>query len=56
MRKEQLNKGQRADIVLNNLQWSIAQWEDFCHKNNCGLIIEKGKVTGFITNPVEYRV
>lgn len=53
---KKLNMGQRADIELHNIQWTISEWEKFCRINNVGLIIEDGKVKGFITNPVEYRV
>lgn len=56
MRTEKLNKGQKADVLLNEVQWSVGEWEKFCKDNDAGLIIEDGKVKGFITNPVEYRL
>lgn len=56
MRTERLKKGQKADIDLHNIQWTLTEWQNFCDKWQCGLIIEGGKVVGFITEPIEYRV
>lgn len=56
MKKEQLSKGQALDVQLQNTSWSWKEWEDFCKANNCGLILEDGKVKGFVTEPVEYRL
>ena len=56
MKTRKLNKGQKLDIQLQNTSWSCEKWEDFCRKNDCGLIIEDGKVKGFVTEPVEYRL
>lgn len=56
MKKQELSKGQKLDVQLHNTSWSWEEWRDFCKENNCGLILEDGKVKGFITEPVEYRV
>lgn len=56
MKTQKLSKGQRADIVLQDIQWTVSQWEAFCRENNAGLILEGGHVTGFITEPMEYRI
>lgn len=56
MKARKLNKGQKLDVQLQNRTWSWEKWEDFCRKNDCGLIVEDGNVKGFVTEPVEYRV
>ena len=56
MKVRKLDKGQKLDVQLHNTSWSWVEWQDFCNKNNCGLIVEDGKVKGFVTEPVEYRL
>ena len=56
MKQEKLTRGQKADVMLNNTIWTVNDWIKFCLRENVGLIIEDGKVTGLVTNPTEYRV
>ena len=56
MKQERLTKGQKADIMLHETQWTCEEWKEFCKANDCGLIIEDGKIRGFVTEPVEYRL
>lgn len=56
MREEKLTGGQRADIILHNIQWGLDEWQSFCKSLNAGLIIEDGEIKGYVTEPTEYRI
>ena len=56
MKTEKLTGGHRADVILHNIQWTLEEWQTFCKTLNAGLLIEDGKVVGYVTEPTEYRV
>ena len=47
MRNEKLKGVQALDLELANIQWTTTQWEAWAAKNQVGIIIEDGKVTGW---------
>ena len=47
MKTKEIRGQQALDLELANVQWGIDKWERWSLKNNAGLIIEDGKVTGW---------
>ena len=55
MREKELETGQKLDLQLANTIWTTNEWIRFCVRNNVGITIEDGKVTGFESNPIKYK-
>ena len=47
MREEKLTGVMSLDLELANTQWTTNDWIRWCLRNNVGIIIEDGKVTGW---------
>ena len=47
MKEEKLKGVQSLDLELANMQWTTAAWQRWCIRNNVGIIIEDGRVTGW---------
>lgn len=47
MRTEKLTGVMSLDLELANTQWTVAKWIKWCIRNNTGLILEDGRVTGW---------
>lgn len=47
MREEKIKGVLKLDQELANVQWTVTKWIRWCVRNNAGLIIEDGKVTGW---------
>lgn len=55
MREEKLRGIEKAELQLMNAQLTVNEWVRYCLRNNVGLIIEDGKVTGLETKPITYK-
>ncbi len=55
MREEKLKGVQTLDLELANLQWTTTKWEAWAGKNQVGIIIEDGKVTGWDVKEQRYH-
>lgn len=55
MREQKLRGIEKAELQLMNAQMTVLQWLKYCVRNNVGLIIEDGKVTGLETKPKTYK-
>ena len=51
MKSESIRGNQAMDLELANVQWSTTQWQLWCAKNNVGVILEDGRVTGWEERP-----
>lgn len=47
MREEKIKGVQELDLHLANTIWTVTQWMNWAWKNNVGVILEDGKVTGW---------
>ena len=55
MKEEKLSGVLGLDLELANLQWTVSQWQKWCLRNNVGIILEGGKVTGWEDKPKRYH-
>ena len=51
MREVKMTGVMKLDMELANLKWRTARWQKWCLRNNCGLIIEDGRVKGYEPRP-----
>ena len=47
MREEKIQGVQELDLHLANTIWTVGQWIKWCLRNDVGVILEDGKVTGW---------
>ena len=47
MREEKIKGVKRLDLDLANTLWSVTKWQNWTWRNNVGIIIEDGRVTGW---------
>lgn len=55
MKNEKIRGLQALDLSLANVQWTFSKWLKWCIRNNAGLIIEDGKVTGWDIETARYH-
>ena len=55
MKENKLKGVQKLDLEMANLQWSTNQWQMWTIKNNVGLILEDGRVTGWEEKPQRFH-
>ena len=51
MKEQKMRGSLKADFQLANAQWTVGHWQKWCIRNNVGLVIEDGKVTGYEEKP-----
>lgn len=51
MKENKLKGVNKLDLEMANLQWTANQWQLWAIKNNVGLILEDGRVTGWEEKP-----
>ena len=42
------------DLELANVTWTVDKWIKWTLNNNCGLVLEDGRVVGWETKPTTY--
>lgn len=55
MREEKLTGMMSLDLELANTQWTTNEWIRWCLRNNAGIIVEDGKVTGYVLKEKRYH-
>ena len=55
MKSETIRGNQYMDLELANIQWSTTQWQAWCARNNVGVILEDGRVTGWEEKPKRWH-
>lgn len=56
MRELKIRGSQAMDIQIASVMWTVTEWENWADKNNVGLILEDGKVTGFEEKPKRWHI
>ena len=55
MKEEKLKGAIGMDLELANVQWSTNEWIRWSIRNNVGLILEDGRVTGWEDKPKRWH-
>ena len=55
MKEEKLSGVLGLDLELANVQWTTNEWIRWCVRNNVGVILEDGRVTGWEDRPKRYH-
>ena len=51
---EKLRGEAALELKLMNATWTVDQWIKWTLDNNCGLILNDGRVVGFETKPITF--
>ena len=55
MKNNQLKGVQKLDLEIANVQWNVNKWQMWAIRNNVGLILEDGRVTGWEVKPERFH-
>lgn len=56
MKTQKMGSNLKADFQLANAEWTVSQWIRWCLRNNVGIVIEDGKVTGYEEKPITVKM